>query len=130
MGAVFWISFGFPLFGVERHYEALVNNVTYLTVFGGISGALSMFVYDPPIDLSDAFARVIVCVMTANMLTQLLAQYVTHGQSTGEMWGVAFMVGFISFPMMASIARFFEKRKASDIKDLIKDFKGANDGSQ
>lgn len=84
-----------------------------------------MFVYSAPIGFADSFVRVVVCVMTANMLTQLISQYMTKAQTAGEMWGVAFMVGFVAFPLMSAIARFFENRRSSDITDMVKDFQRA-----
>lgn len=119
---VMWIALGMPFFGVD--YLHLIENISYLTVVGGFCGGIAMFIYVKPDTLVDGFVRAVVCVMSANMLTQLLAEYITHKQTTGEMWGVAFMVGFVAFPFMSSIARFFENRKASDISDMVKEIKG------
>lgn len=130
MSWVMWIAVGLPFFGVEKTYASLIENISYLTVLGGFCGGLAMFVYVTPIGLADGFVRAVVCVMAANMLTQLLAEYLTHRQTTGEMWGVAFLVGFIAWPVMGAIARFFENRKAVDIKDMIKDIRGAKDASE
>lgn len=124
---VMWVALGLPFFGVD--YQHLIGNISYLTVMGGFCGGIAMFIYVKPSTLADSFVRAVVCVMAANMLTQLLASYLTKNQTTGEMWGVAFMVGFVSFPVMAAVARFFENRKASDISDMVKEIKGNRDAS-
>jgi Na+/melibiose symporter-like transporter len=119
---VMWVALGMPFFGID--YLHLIENISYLTVVGGFCGGIAMFIYSKPHGWADGFVRAVVCVMAANMLTQLLAQFVTKNQSTGEMWGVAFMVGFCAFPTMSAVARFFENRKASDISDIVKEIKG------
>ena len=120
---VTWVSLGMPFFGVD--YVHLIENITYLTVVGGMCGGLAMSIYSKPINFVDNFVRVVVCIMTANMLTQLFSQFLTKQQSTSEMWGVAFMIGFVAFPLLSSVAKFFEKRKASDITEIVKDIKDA-----
>jgi hypothetical protein len=110
-----------PFFGVD--YLHLIENISYLTILGGFCGGIAMFIYVKPNGLADSFVRAVVCVMSANMLTQLLAQYLTKHQTTGEMWGVAFMVGFGAFPVLSAVAKFFERRKASDIVELATDAK-------
>lgn len=121
LAGITWISLGLPFFGLD--YAHLIENMSYLTVFGGMCGGLAMSIYAKPVNLVDSFVRVVVCIMTANMLTQLFGQYLTKQQSTGEMWGVAFMIGFVAFPLLSSIAKFFEKRRASDITEIVKDIK-------
>lgn len=127
MSCVMWIALGLPFFGLD--YQHLIENISVLTVVGGFCGGIAMFIYVKPTTVADSFVRAVVCVMAANMLTQLLAEYITHKQTTGEMWGVAFMVGFISFPVMAAVARFFENRRASDISDMVKEIRGKSDDS-
>jgi hypothetical protein len=112
---------GLPFFGID--YAHLVENISFLTVLGGMCGGLAMSIYVKPVNLVDNFVRVVVCIMTANMLTQLFGQFLTKQQSTGEMWGVAFMIGFVAFPLLSSVAKFFEKRRASDITEIVKDIK-------
>lgn len=121
LASIMWISLGLPFFGLD--YSSMIQNMSYLTVVGGMCGGLAMLIYSQSSNIIDSFVRVVVCVMTANMLTQLFGGFLTKSQSTGEMWGVAFMIGFVAFPLMSSIAKFFERRRASDITDLVKDIK-------
>lgn len=125
LSLVMWAALGMPFFGID--YFHLIENISYLTIMGGFCGGIAMFVYVKPNNLIDGFVRSVICIMAANMLTQLLASYLTKNQTTGEMWGVAFMVGFMAFPVMSAIARFFENRKSSDISDIFDDLRNKND---
>lgn len=121
LSSIMWITLGLPFFGIE--YAKMIENMSYITVVGGVCGGLAMTIYSKPENIIDSFVRVVVCVMTANMLTQLFGGFLTKNQSTGEMWGVAFMIGFIAFPLLQSVAKFFENRRASDITEIVKDIK-------
>ena len=118
-----WLSSGLPFFGFEENHSTHLTNITYLTAMGGFCGGLAMFVYIQPKSLPDAFVRIVVSIMVANMLTQLVGSYITHGQSTSELWGVAFLLGFSAWSVFGAMARFFARREDLDIVEMARDVK-------
>ena len=123
-----WLSSGLPFFGFEENHADHLTNITYLTAMGGFCGGLAMFVYIQPKSIPDAFVRIVVSIMVANMLTQLVGSYITHGQSTSELWGVAFLLGFSAWSVFGAMARFFAKREGFDIVDMARDVKQVSAG--
>jgi hypothetical protein len=107
-------------------FELLVNNLHFLTLFGGFWGGACMFVYMRPENIPDALVRLTVAVMVSNMLTQLVGAYITKNQSAGELWGVSFLLGFSAWSLFGAMARFFAKRQGYDIVDMARDVKSAS----
>lgn len=104
-------------------FEALIHDLHFLTVMGGFWGGVCMFVYMRPENIPDAFVRLTVAIMVSNMLTQLVGAYITRNQSTGELWGVSFLLGFSAWSVFGAMARFFAKRQGHDIVDMARDVK-------
>lgn len=121
-----WLSAGLPFFGFEQNHTNHLKNMTYLTGMGGFCGGLAMFVYVQPQSLPDAFVRIVVSIMVANMLTQLVGSFMTKHESTSELWGVAFLLGFTAWSIFGAFARFFAKRQEYDIVDMARDVKGVS----
>lgn len=85
-----------------------------------------MFVYMRPENIPDAFVRITVAIMVSNMLTQLVGAYITKNQTTGELWGVSFLLGFSAWSVFGALARFFARRQGHDIVQMAKDVKAVS----
>lgn len=107
-------------------FNELIQDLHFLTVMGGIWGGLCMFVYMRPENIPDAFVRITVAIMVSNMLTQLVGAYITKNQTTGELWGVSFLLGFSAWSVFGAFARFFARRQGHDIVQMAKDVKAVS----
>jgi hypothetical protein len=101
----------------------LLHDFRYLTVIGGLAGGIALFLYIRPQNLGDAIIRVVVAILATNMLTDIIAHRFLGATTDGELWGLAFLIGFCSWPIGGWIANFFHKEKNSDIVTVAKSIK-------
>lgn len=101
----------------------LIHDFRYLTVVAGLLGGIVLFFFIRPTKISDAITRVVVAILATNMLTDLVAHKLPGIDTINDIWGVAFIIGFISYPVLAAVALFFQNRRDKDIVEIIKSTK-------
>lgn len=104
----------------------LLQDFRFLTVAAGFAGGVALFFYMKPSNLGDAIVRVVVAILATNMLTGLITSKFMDKATSAETWGVAFLIGFVAWPILGSVAKFFDRRKDQDIVEIAKSIKDAD----
>jgi ABC-type dipeptide/oligopeptide/nickel transport system permease subunit len=104
----------------------LLHDFRYLTLGAGFAGGIALFFYMKPTNLTDAIIRVLVAILATNMLTDIVSHKLIGDVTNGETWGIAFLIGFVSWPLLGAVAKFFERRKDQDILEIAKSIKDSD----
>ena len=99
----------------------LIQDFRFLTVVAGLLGGIVLFFFIRPKNTGDAIVRVTVAILATNMLTDLVAHRLPGIDTNNDLWGVAFLIGFVSYPVLSAVALFFQKRRDRDIVEIIRD---------
>lgn len=101
--------------------------VRLITAIGGFLGGTSILVYMPAKSLMEAFKRVSVSVIAAGTMAIPITRKLFDEVNDEVLMGVSFIVGFIAWFTLGSIARFFENKQGRDIVEIAKEVKQSAD---
>lgn len=97
----------------------------FASAFAAALGGLSMLVYLQPSTIKEALVRVLVSVGAGTTMAPAITKKIFDDpvSDVHVLAGVAFGVGFLSWSVLGSVARYFEHRREKDAAEMIGEIK-------
>ena len=95
------------------------------SALGGLLGGLTMMAYIRPISITDAALRGGISTGTGIIFSQPIIEWLNVTNSLEFLTLFGFIIGFLSWSVLALVARFFKKaeKEEKDIIDVVRDIK-------
>ena len=97
----------------------------FLSAGSAFLGGTSMMIYMQPATIREATMRILVSVGAGTILAPAVTKKIFDDPASDihVTAGAAFIIGFVSWSVLGSVARYFENRKTRDAEQMINEVK-------